>query len=320
MTTRINRNWAIIEELQDFKKKVKTSGISDELRMLELPSVFESVKAIALDWFLILFSVVLVTISPVLLPIAMFITGNRQRAIGNLLHDSSHVTLFPKRKQNDLISNLLLAYPLFTAVKTYRAIHLEHHFNLGDSKLDPDYIDNIQNDMSSLNIFLTNAAALRTLKSSLFGHLFSVSIHSVVAIIFWWIIVCVSMAVLVSVKFLLVFLAVWFASKLTVFHLITIFRELSDHAGLQPGTIVSFTRNSPHKGLLKEVFHPHNNGYHLVHHLDYRIPFFQLSRAHKLLWSIEEYRTANHCKTYFGGSQSVVESWKLGGPVVVEDW
>ena len=41
--------------------------------------------------------------------------------------------------------------------------------------------------------------------------------------------------------------------------------------GLKPGSILSFTRNAP-RNLLSVVLHPHNDNFHLTHHLAPRVP------------------------------------------------
>ena len=70
---------------------------------------------------------------------------------------------------------------------------------------------------------------------------------------------------------------------MTVFHGITVFREISDHVGLQPGSVLGFTRNSPHKPVLSFFLHPHENNYHLTHHLAPSLPWYQQLRLHRRL-------------------------------------
>jgi fatty acid desaturase len=83
------------------------------------------------------------------------------------------------------------------------------------------------------------------------------------------------------------------------------FREISDHAGLQPGTLMGFSRNTIGQGLLGQLFHPHHNGMHLVHHLNPGMPFHALPAAHELLLAWPEYAAAAHCESY----GALVRSW-----------
>ena len=105
------------------------------------------------------------------------------------------------------------------------------------------------------------------------------------------------------------FAALWLVSRATIFHLITTFREISDHVGLRPGSLIGFSRNHTASGLCGALLHPHNNGYHLVHHLNPGMPFYALPQAHALLLAWPEYAAATHCHSYFFGETALVRSW-----------
>jgi fatty acid desaturase len=71
---------------------------------------------------------------------AIVVIGNRQRALGNLLHESSHQNLSPHSRINDMMAQLLLAAPLFVNLTLYRRQHARHHAWLGQPSHDPDFI------------------------------------------------------------------------------------------------------------------------------------------------------------------------------------
>ncbi len=111
------------------------------------------------------------------------------------------------------------------------------------------------------------------------------------------------------------FIGIWFISRATSYHVIRIVAEFLDHAGLKVGSILGFTRNLPHAGALPPMFHPHQDTYHLVHHLFQKIPHYNLVRAHKLLEADPHYAGAHHCDSYFIGNHSAVQCWvgRCGG-------
>ena len=116
-------------------------------------------------------------------------------------------------------------------------------------------------------------------------------------------------SLLSSAQDALLFFVLWVTAKATVFHAITAFREISDHVGLTPGSLIGFSRNHPFSSVLGEVFHPHHNGYHLLHHLTPAMPFHALPRAHALLMQWPPYAAGEHCDSYFQGPTAAVRSW-----------
>lgn len=87
------------------------------------------------------------------------------------------------------------------------------------------------------------------------------------------------------------------------------FSEFLDHTGLKPGGIYSFTRNLPHTGILRFLFHPHQDTYHLTHHFLPNIPHYHLKKADSLLRRDSQYLSAHHCDSYFFGKHSALNCW-----------
>ena len=111
--------------------------------------------------------------------------------------------------------------------------------------------------------------------------------------------------------FTTVFLVLWLLARATVFHLITTFREMCDHFGLQPGGVFTFTRDMACHGAWRTLIHPRNNGYHLTHHLLPAVPYYRLPEAHRLLQHQQVFHeSAKVCSAYFSGAEPVTRAWQ----------
>jgi len=75
--------------------------------------------------------------NPLTFLLAVMLIGARQLGMAILVHDAAHGALFRNRKLNDWVSDWLLAFPVLTDTKAYRAYHLEHHKYAQQPK-DPD--------------------------------------------------------------------------------------------------------------------------------------------------------------------------------------
>ena len=92
------------------------------------------------------------------------------------------------------------------------------------------------------------------------------------------------------------------------FHLILVFREMCDHFGQ-----THLTRDVLGNRLWAALIHPHNNGYHLTHHLMPSVPYYRLPAAQRLFSSLPIYGTRGRAlSSYLRGKASVVAGWQTG--------
>jgi fatty acid desaturase len=255
-------------------------------------------------------------------PLAILVIGNRQRALGNVLHDAAHRNLSQSSRMNDLIASALITPALFVSLAAYRDIHARHHAWLGDPRRDPDYIDPASTGASTWwRTYCRYVTTPSIWLSSIFGHLLrfdrtpnSGACRRDLAIIaVWWASLLGSLTFAVNIQFAIQFVALWMVSKATTFHCITTFREMCDHYPLRPGGVFSFTRDIRTSSPWRWVVHPRNNAYHLTHHLLPTIPYYQLPKAHawfRTLWFYSE--RASVCSRYFSGPDAVVHDWICG--------
>ena len=277
------------------------------------PQTWRAIRDIIFDWMIIFVSVWAVyRVGWMITPVALLIIGNRQRALGNLLHEASHGNLSAHRRINDCLAHLLLAAPLLASLSVYRDQHARHHAWLGDPQHDPDVLLQLAHeDDRWYHAYARCLAKSTMLRGSLMGHFSgrNLACRQQVEIFAWWLVTGLTIA-MVDLHFAAVFGALWLGARITVFHAITTFREMTDHYGLKPGGIFSFTREIPNHGPLSVLLHPHHNGYHLTHHLFPAVPYHQLPRLHARLMVLEEYGDrAFVCHAYLNGSPSGVAGW-----------
>ncbi len=70
--------------------------------------------------------------------VAILIVGALQHHLANLAHEAVHHTLFKNRYLNDLVSEWLCSFPMFSSTFHYGLHHLAHHQFVNDPVRDPD--------------------------------------------------------------------------------------------------------------------------------------------------------------------------------------
>jgi fatty acid desaturase len=269
---------------------------------------------IAVDWVVVIASVVLVVEGGAwFMPVALVLIGNRQRALGNILHDAGHRNLSRNARLNDRVAHWLVAPLLLACLARYRALHLAHHRALGDGQRDPDFI--AVTAMPGLHWswrYVRTVCSRRAWIGAMAGDLVECTVPkgTKLRLLAWWAVLLGGLTLMAGSTFMIAFVALWFGARATVFHLITTFREMCDHVGLQPGGIFSFTRDVSSRGPWRWLLHPRNNGYHLTHHLCPAVPYYRLPQAHALFCRLPAYRErAVQCDAYFTGERAVTRAW-----------
>jgi fatty acid desaturase len=282
------------------------------VKALHRRSAFRSVVAALLDWSCIVAAVV--TVLAVrdwwAWVAAIIVVGNRQRALVVLVHDASHYTFHPSRRLNDLLAQQLLCLPMFISLAHYRALHVKHHRHLGQPRLDTDYLHSDEVlTRPWLRTYLAHFLDPSSVRSAAIGMLAKMKWRERLHVALWWVTILAALALCIGGVGAFTFCAIWFAARFTVYHATISFVIISDHVGLVPGSILSFTRNHP-RGPMSWIMHPHGNGWHLTHHLLPALPFYSLHSAHKVLLGWPAYARGEHCASYFFGIDSVIRSWR----------
>jgi fatty acid desaturase len=71
--------------------------------------------------------------------LAVLVIGASQHQLAGAGHEASHHTLFRNRLLNELTSDWLCMFPLFSTTYQFRLYHLQHHQFVNDPDRDPDF-------------------------------------------------------------------------------------------------------------------------------------------------------------------------------------
>src|SRR5437762_10630880 len=72
--------------------------------------------------------------------LAIVLIGAGQHRLTTLGHEASHYMLFRDRRLNELASDWLCMFPVFSTTHGYRIQHLAHHQHANHPELDPDVL------------------------------------------------------------------------------------------------------------------------------------------------------------------------------------
>ncbi|MCA9271163.1 MAG: fatty acid desaturase [Planctomycetales bacterium] len=71
---------------------------------------------------------------------AIMVIGASQHQLAGATHEATHHTLFKGRMLNELVSDWLCMFPVFSTTYSFRLYHLIHHQFVNDPDHDPDFV------------------------------------------------------------------------------------------------------------------------------------------------------------------------------------
>lgn len=223
---------------------------------------------------------------------AIFI-GTRLRGINNIVHECSHSTFAEGRRDNVMIGRVCTAI-LMKSFRKYRDDHLSHHANNGDYEHDAEFA---LIEKFGLHDPISPRTILRHIVTPLTGrHLplyTGIDLSGEDGRFFLGL-----KLFLLALIALLLFTEPLTALILVILPLFYIYPTLNfwtdclDHAGLVGADDeLEASRNVLAPALVRLLFFPRNDSYHLVHHLFPQIPARHLHRAHEELSQDPAYRS-----------------------------
>lgn len=264
------------------------------------PKLGHSIMLIAIDHLLIIVSGFISyagwksgLIWPFLLvcPCTMVVAGRAMRGLECLVHEASHFNLSRNRPLNDRLADYLCAWPVLSQVAKYRRSHLVHHRSFGHAT-DPDRIRHERLELAKLdrsNTWRFAPGIMARLLPYIPGWWWAIGVDlGTVVHFFFWHTFCF---LLPSTLFLGLesALSLWILTwALPVFVVLPILRFVGEAAEHDYGDIrdaqVIFKSTWSNIGWLHRwVFHPHNDGFHAVHHLYPSVPCHALPIVHSQL-------------------------------------
>lgn len=318
MTEEIN----VGQECREIYSILKNKGLIGKLKGLKIDDNYRLFIYGIPSWIVIFGSVALVVfVSWWFIPLALFIMGGRQRAFGVLLHDGVHYLLCKNKPMNLHGGNIFFGFPILDSFKTYQRLHFAHHAHLGsprDPDVNPEFIDTIlkhqaqraeDRGKAAWRVYIENVFSWGMFRSSILTNMLNMSNRERLGVLLWWLVVPGLCWLVAGPAFAICFVCLWFGAKITVYHLVKVFAELTDHVWQGPKSIMGYTRTNPDSFLSYIMLNPHHDSYHIAHHLFPLIPLHLLKESHRYLMEVDSYANAQHCTSYFSGPKSVIASW-----------
>lgn len=245
-------------------------------------------------------------ISIILYPLSVLVIGARQRALATILHDASHLCLAKNRKLNYILGTYFSGYLIGQEFNIYKESHVKgHHIHLGDPEKDPDYqyhIDvglyQLQNNHQFLFKYVLKPLFLLNILSYAY-YVFKYRMlqfrkypKQYLAMVIYWLLI---LGTLFYFGVLNYFLLYWLVPYFTSFMVIGWFIELAEHYPLvlTNKKSIYMTRNRFSHWIEAFFLSIHAENYHLTHHLQASIPYWNIGKAHKIMMEDETYREWN---------------------------
>ncbi len=234
---------------------------------------------------------------------AVILIGSRMHALAVVMHDAAHFRFLSNRKLSDLITDVLVCFPMLIHVDGYRRNHISHHqhLNTGD---DPDWVAKEGRPafarpqtrgqfLGRLFLYLIAYQGLADLRwmarrigKDKKGRAEKLQMRVFYALLF---------VALTLLGLWTQYLLFWVVPFLTSFMMFQYIRSFAEHFGdLKYSNLLTATRTVKPFLIERVLIAPYNISYHLEHHLYPAVPFYNLPALHKLLMTDPVFREQAH--------------------------
>lgn len=292
-----------------------TSEQKKRLKMLYHRDNYHGFLAIGNNIFWITICIYLVIgISPLWIPGAVFVIASRQRALATILHEAAHKTLFRSDMLNHIMGRLFGGWPILQSFAAYRISHVQHHHpKIGHPHLDPDFAYMRAcgvYDAHTKSGFIKRFIILPLLGSLIIPYVKYLVKDRLIAgirqehtrkeslliILFHMLILLIA----AYCGFLSYVIILWYVPLFFMHPILGWFIELSEHYPLMTADKgASFYSRNRYPGWVERMFiGMHGENYHLTHHLLPGIPYWNLRGATQILREDSAFRAWDD---YWGG-------------------
>lgn len=262
----------------------------------------KAIRSLTLNWFFFLLLLISSYQALVILPapwnviayiVVSFLIACALRGFDNLTHEASHNNIFSQPRLNKTLQ-FFYSFPVFKTVTDYAYWHTRHHkFYIKDRDNDPDTRQSIRwgvEDGDATNKYrvwwfyvgrlLCFYYLIDNIRYNLIPHLTSTNAR--LERILFWIAIIIIIAVTGTWNYFLLGYLIPYLFWLPYIRFVT---ESTKHTNVNLEDQFANSRNNI--GWFQQlVLHPHNDGFHQMHHFAPSIPFYNLKKAYIYLKSL----------------------------------
>jgi fatty acid desaturase len=252
--------------------------------------------------------------------LGVLLVAAMQHRISGLAHEASHYVLFKHPLANELVSDLLLMFPIVAMTQKYRAAHFGHHRFVNDPLRDPDLI-RLNHPVPQVFPmgkarfwfqYVVKALWPPTILAYLFGRAKAANLGDPAGAPLkcvyrtrvarclrgaYWLTAFGAVNVLHAWP---IFLMFWVLPLLTAYPLLMQLREIAHHANAPDDGDLTNSRVFRVNPALAFAVFPYGQAFHLTHHLFAMVPHYRVAEADRILRRYRPYRErVVVCRGYF---------------------
>jgi fatty acid desaturase len=220
--------------------------------------------------------------------VGALVIGRQLRGLENLVHEGAHYNWSRhNHRLNDALTVGLAAAPVGAKIADYRAGHMRHHGRFGTVH-DPDLRRYRELDLEAMDRSSCGAFALSILRRfpsyqrGWLGEIGADSLWSLLPFVWATLFVVIPALALAGTSAAWGAGMTWALGYLALLPLLRLVAEASEHVYTNSSSVFDATLTNI-GWVQRYLVHPHNDGYHTVHHMWPGIPHHQLARVHRTL-------------------------------------